>query len=122
MKRHISKIHRKLSISEISVQLNEIDKEVVSEEKLVSKEKRYIDYKFSRVQNNNYFEKDQLADGPTYLVGLSQFHLQDIKNLIHKDDIILQMKLAHFFKDLSEQKTCQIVEIFDRMSNNQCEE
>ena len=39
MKRHISKIHRKSSISEISVQLNEIDKEVIYKEKLVSKKK-----------------------------------------------------------------------------------
>ena len=27
------------------------------------------------------------------------------------------MKLAHFFKDLSEQKTCQIVEIIDQITN-----
>lgn len=110
MKRHTSKFHRKASISEISVESNEIDKEAVNE-------KIHIDYIFSRVQNNNYFEKDKLADGPTYLVGLSQFHLQDIKNLIPKDDVLLQIKLAHFFKDLSEQKTCQIVDIFIRMSN-----
>ena len=105
LKRHIYKTHKKESISERSLQLIERVNEIVSEEKLVSEEIRYIDLKFSRVQNNKYFEKDQLADGPTYLVGLSQFHLQDTKNLIPKADVILQMKLAHFSRICRSKKS-----------------
>ena len=107
MKKHIEKHHR----TETKSERIEVDN------KLVVEKPRSLDFNFCRAENNKYFDNDQSSDGPSYLVGLSQIHLQNVKNMIAKKDVILQIQLAHFFRDLPEQKTYQIVDIIDHIIN-----
>ena len=80
-------------------------------------EKKQSDFNFFRKENNRYFEKDQLSHGPAYLVSLSHFHLLNATEIISRQEILLQMKLARFFQSLSDKKTSQIVDIFDSIIN-----
>ena len=66
LKKHIEKHHR----TETKSERIEVDN------KLVVEKPRSLDFNFCRAENNKYFDNDQSSDGPTYLVGLSQFHLQ----------------------------------------------
>lgn len=53
---------------------------------------------------------------PSYLVGLSQYHLKSVCKNLPAEDIMLQMKFANFFRDLPKNKVEEMVQNISRVT------
>ena len=59
-------------------------------------------FPFSNQESQNYFERDHLHGlGTAYLVANSQFKLDFVPPSLHKDDVLLQVKVAELISSMT---------------------
>ena len=69
-------------------------------------------FPFSNQENQNYFERDHLhALGTADLVVNSQFKLDLVASTLHKDDVLLQVKLAEIISSMTSGQQTKFTEV-----------
>ena len=67
---------------------------------------------FGRKENLEYYFHNQNNNGPSYIVGLSQYHLPNISNLLKSEEVTAQIRIADLLLGLYPKDVETLLKIF----------
>ena len=116
---HLSRSHRE-SINSENICI--VTSETLAVSNSTNKRMKYFLSTFPRRESAIYFYYKQFNLGEAYLVSYAQFQLPNISHLVRDTDIILQLRLARMFQQLSPQNSDNLCNIFCSIINEYCDE